>query len=201
MNNETRRIMMAKYREVYGEHIKALKTLKPLIEIYNGKVLDKKLSNALNAAMPEGLDISVYFGTYYGSFYFKLYNSNRSYKCVDQGICTHTEYVDNETIDIRIGEYEDVVDCQTSARGRLKAEPVIKAFDEEIKYLEKQVMEIGDAEKYGKEMVTELMEIFNNFEAFNKKHGSTALNLLGIRYSTHYIGDSDKRNYDVREIY
>lgn len=201
MNESTRKTMINATAKAYREHAAALRAIVPVISKFDGKILDKRLETAMNAAaLPDGMKYHFSWSANYGEFRISAYNHNRSYKETPDtpGGYACTGYIKNESICVYVGKYADVFDTTPGGKWRIRAAAIIPAIEAEANRAENDAAEVEKALENRAAMVAELQAIADQLRAFEKKYSHEARDLNGVYYSLNYCGSSDTRDYSIR---
>ena len=118
---ENKKMMLEKTAEVYEMHSKAMLTLIPVFERFDGKVIDRRLDTAMTGDLPEGQVAK--WKTEYGYLKIGLWN-DFSFQCGK-----YWEYPENRSTVYSLGKYEEVFESTPSGKWRIKAAPIIEALE------------------------------------------------------------------------
>ena len=191
--------MLVNTIRVYREHVKAMESIIPVVESFDGKVINKRFETALNeVALPDGLKYYFSYRIEYGCFKISGYNSNRSFpnEPDDLGYCSYS-YVDNECFNVRVDKVEETMNTDTG-KLRIKSGIIIQKIYECMAYNTRLADELENAMNNQDDIRKEFQEVVNQLVAFNKKYSYNVRNKLGIYYDLEYRGDSACKDYSIK---
>lgn len=201
MNENTRKTMMNATARAYREHAAALRAIIPVVNKFDGKIIDKRFETAMNAAaLPDGLNYHFSWVTTCGQLEIKAYNHNRSYRETPDtpGGYACTGYIKNECAHVRAGEYADVFETTPGGKWRIRAAAIVPAIEAEAERAEKDAADVEQALENRDLMVSELQAIADQLRNFEKKYSHEARDLNGLYYCLNYSGSHDTRDYSIR---
>ena len=155
ITNDAKKGLNEKQSRVYKELANALKSIIPVLEKFDGKVINVRLERAINEVLPGGQKgISArLMNSYTEKKRIQLFNRNRHYQ---DGNSTH--YVSRDTC------YIDVLP------GRLNFSETLSAVKKEITQLIKYADELENACNDVENAETEYKNICRMIKEFNKKY-------------------------------
>lgn len=184
---------------VYKEHAKALQAIMPVIKAFDGKVLNKKLTTAMNeTVLPDGLSYTFSYCIEYGVFRISCYNHNRSFEAgKDTYGYTSWGYVTNEYGIVRVDKIDDLMGTDTG-KYRINAAAINAKIEECIAYYEKLASDLEASFENQDAIKEEFKNIVAEFVAFRHKYSYQTLEKLGILYELRYIGNSSTKDYSIK---
>ena len=204
MNDATRARLMENTARVYRENAIALRAIIPVVKKFEGKVINKRFETAMNEVKTDGIDVLYDYQFRCGDFHISVYNRNRSFTEVkdDPEAYACTCYVDNETADAWCGEKSEVFmpyEYGTANDSRLQnVALVVSKIEEKASKLERYSDDIDKAIETKETMREELQDIASRLSSFNNKYDLIVRDLLGLSYYLQYVGDSDKKDYSIK---
>lgn len=199
MNEKTRATHIVNTVRVYREHADALRAIIPAVEAMDGKMLNKKLDDAMNAAtLPAGLKYHFAWGSGHSRFKIEAYNCNRSYKetpdTPDGYACTG--YIDNERTYLSI-DFDQATTPTESGKSRINAAAIVEALEEEAQHNEKRAAALEETD--GAQMLKDAQAISDALRVYREKYDTRSRELYGLdirieRNSGKY------NNYELRTV-
>lgn len=200
MNDITRIALINKEIETYRKFAQVLESLKPVINTFDGKCINKKLTEAmdefLNSNTPNRsyrVSAVIDTGTYGNMFHLELhcYDDVVKGEPDSYGYCG-CYYISNRDITMRINA--DEVTTLTTANGkpRLQAKALFKKLDEKIQHLHNQVKELEKDLSKVDEMRTDLEHIKQLMSVYNSKYSGRIKEVFNCNY---FLRDNNGMQY------
>ena len=171
---DIRRRRMEKTAEVYDIHAKAMRDVIPVIQKFDGKVLNKRLDTAMATVLPKGM--SAKWITWCDMFTIEFHFMDNYYKDGQYSV----DYTENREATVRCGRYTDVFETTASGNWKIKAEPIINKLNERADVMESRAAAIHEAIAKADEIVAEAQAAVDPLIQFNHKYDSEIRELLGV---------------------
>lgn len=184
--DKNRALKIEKTVEIYLDHAKALMSIVPVIQKFDGKIVNKRLDTEMQKVLPKGQGVR--WVTKYGWLNIELWNINN-------WIDGARGYTDNREHTVRCGEYETVFTAD-AGKWRLKAGPVIDAINKEIGRIHERANMLLDAYEKADQIRDEAAAAVEPLVAFCNKYDYEVKELLGLRFSV--TNQSKDEDYSIK---
>ena len=168
-----REIVIEATASVYHQHAKAIENIIPVIEKFDGKILNKRLDTTMREAAPKGYYVK--WITEYGQFKIELSNMDNRYP-TGQFSCGYTR---NREMTVWCGTYEECLETTEAGNWRIKAEPVVAALKKAAENAIKRCELLLDSLQNGDEIVAGMAKVCADLITYRKQYDSEVLELLG----------------------
>lgn len=186
---------------VYREHAVALRAIIPVVERFEGRMINKRFTEAMESSeLPGTEDYSFSCEEAGSSLIIGLYNHDRSYKETpdNPGGYSGTLYVDNAFMSVPIKGYRDSTEQTPAGNLRVCKSIIMPALEAAAADAEAAAKETEEAWDKRDEMLKAFGEITETLHSFEKKYNYRMRDLNGLCYGLEYRGRSETRDYSVK---
>ena len=191
MNDNTRTALINKEIETYRKFAVVLESLKPVIQSFDGKCINKKFTEAMDEFLFYGKTDRQYHvtagidTTSYGSMFdlaIRCYDDIVRGEADSSGYCS-SYYISNKDFTMRVKAEEVTTTTATNGKPRINAKALWDKLDEKIQQLHSKAEALEKDLSHVEDMRADLEQIKQMMAAFNGKYHGRIIEVFNCNYS------------------